>query len=58
MIQCILLSCIRKYNQEPGNDRQSKKKIHKEKSKSIFIEKTLKDFPNIRKSWLEKSYEK
>ena len=34
------------------------KKIHKEKSKSIFIEKTLKDFPNIRKSWLEKSYEK
>lgn len=32
--------------------------IHKEKSKSRFIEKTLKDFPNIRKYWLEKSYEK
>lgn len=58
MIQCSLFACIRNYNQEPGNDRQAKKKIRKKKSKSIFIEKILKDFPNIRKSWLEKSYEK
>lgn len=40
MIQCILLLCIRKYNQEPGNDRQAKKKYVRKKVKAYLSRKS------------------
>lgn len=40
MIQCSLFACIRNYNQEPGNDRQAKKKYVRKKVKAYLSRKS------------------